>query len=191
MQEQNICHARHEHVTASFSPEAGCGKPKDVGVTITYLQMLSPEDLRSRKVADSRFWIREATVKQWQFNKFMYALVGSPWAWKDKGPWSDEEWQAYAEAENLRTFGAWHDGSPAGYYELRLDSGDVEIAYFGLAPKFIGRGLGGALLTSAIEEAWGWGAKRVWVHTCTLDHPAAVKNYEARGMSVYKVEGET
>ena len=159
-----------------------------VPVTITYLQMLSLEELRPMRVEDSRFWIREATTKQWQFNKFMYGLVGQPWSWKDKEPWSDEQWRAYAEAESLRTFGAWLDGSPAGYYELRLEDREIEIAYFGLAPRFIGRGFGAGLLTSAIEEAWGWAPSRVWVHTCTLDHPAAVQNYQARGMRIYKVE---
>jgi GNAT superfamily N-acetyltransferase len=157
-------------------------------VTITYLQMLSPTELRPRHADDLRFSIREATLKQWQFNKFMYGLVGQPWKWKDKASWADEQWQSYAQDKNLRTFGAWLESSPAGYYELRLESGEVEIAYFGLAPQFIGRGLGAALLTSAIEEAWRWGASRVWVHTCTLDHPAAVKNYQERGMRIYRVE---
>jgi GNAT superfamily N-acetyltransferase len=84
----------------------------------------------------------------------------------------------------------------AGYYELRRDKhGGVEIAYFGLLPEFIGRGLGGALLTSAIEEAWspcsGIITTRVWVHTCNRDHPQALANYQARGMIVYKIEKET
>jgi GNAT superfamily N-acetyltransferase len=61
-----------------------------------------------------------------------------------------------------------------------------------LLPEFIGRGLGGALLTSAIEEAWfrrdGIAPRRVWVHTCNRDHPQALTNYQARGMIVYKVE---
>jgi GNAT superfamily N-acetyltransferase len=78
----------------------------------------------------------------------------------------------------------------AGYYELRRDDEDgVEIAYFGLLPEFIGRGLGGALLTNAIEEAWRMSSvSRVWVHTCTLDHPGALGNYQARGMVIYKQE---
>jgi GNAT superfamily N-acetyltransferase len=70
----------------------------------------------------------------------------------------------------------------------RDDQSGVEIAYFGLLPAFIGRGLGGALLTNAIEEAWQMSPERVWVHTCTLDHPSALANYQARGMEVYKVE---
>src|SRR5437867_1586360 len=91
----------------------------------------------------------------------------------------------------LRTFGAYYDASLAGYYELRRDDRDgVEIAYFGLLPKFIGRGFGGALLTSAIEEAWRASPSitRVWVHTCTCDHPHALANYQARGMVIYKRE---
>ena len=95
----------------------------------------------------------------------------------------------------LYTFAGYYDDVLAGYYELRPDKdGGVEIAYFGLLPEFIGRGLGGALLTSAIEEAWarrgGIVTTRVWVHTCNRDHPQALANYQARGMIVYKVEKE-
>ena len=160
-----------------------------VPVITTYLEMLSRTELRPKQNHDPRFWIREATVKQWQFNRFMYELVGGSWAWRDKSQWSDKQWQDYAHADSLRTFGAYFGGSPAGYYELSKDqTGDIEIAYFGLAPGFYGCGYGGALLTSAIEEAWRWGSARIWVHTCTLDHPAALKNYEARGMRIYKTE---
>jgi GNAT superfamily N-acetyltransferase len=64
----------------------------------------------------------------------------------------------------------------------------VEIAYFGLLPEFIGRGLGGAMLTSAIENAWAWSPtpSRIWVHTCNRDHPGALANYQARGFKIYK-----
>src|SRR5262249_18011951 len=104
-----------------------------------------------------------------------------------------EQWKEYAAAPELRTFAAYYGDTLAGYYELRCDTeGGVEIAYFGLLPEFIGRGLGGALLTSAVQQAWSrWGRiapSRVWVHTCNRDHPQALANYQARGMLVYKVE---
>ena len=87
----------------------------------------------------------------------------------------------------MHTFVGYCDGSPAGYYELGVDdAGDAEILHFGLAPAFIGRGYGGPLLTSALEEGFRLGAGRVWVHTCTNDHPAALANYQARGMAIYK-----
>ena len=158
-------------------------------VTTTYLEMRSSDEVRPKRCNDERFWIGECTVKQWVFNRFLYFTVGEPWAWNDKRGWTDEQWRAYAESERLRTCAAFHDCSPAGYYELyRGDDTEIEIAYFGLLPAFVGRGLGGALLTSALEEAWRQKPSRVWVHTCTLDHPAALQNYQARGMKIYKSE---
>ena len=158
----------------------------------TYLEMRSPEQLRPKR-ADARFRVREQKEPNWVFNRDLYFAVGEQWQWIDKRPWTDEQWKEYAAAPELRTFAAYYDNALAGYYELRNDTeGGVEIAYFGLLPEFTGRGLGGALLTSAIEEAWSRGRgiapKRVWVHTCNRDHPQALANYQARGMVVYKVE---
>ena len=80
-------------------------------------------------------------------------------------------------------------GAPAGYFELRRDAENgVEIVYFGLLKEFHGRGLGGHLLSQAVQRAWEAGAGRVWVHTNTLDHPFALPNYVKRGFSVYKTE---
>ena len=158
-------------------------------VTITYLEMLSPTEIRPKRCADPRFSIRECTVKQWEFNRFLYFTVGGLWAWNDKREWSDEQWRAYAESDRLRTFAAYYDGSPAGYFELHDgDDCEIEIAYFGMMPAFHGRGFGGAMLTYALEEAWKSQPRRVWVHTCTDDHAAALPNYQARGMAIYKTE---
>ena len=158
-------------------------------VSVTYLEMCSPQALRPKRCADPRFRVEEATVKQWEFNRFLYLLVGRDWFWNDKRAWTDQQWQIYAEADGLRTFAAYYGGSVAGYYEMRADGvGGVEIAILGLAPKFLGRGFGGALLTHALEEGWRARPTRVWLHTCTLDHPAALPNYQARGMTVYRVD---
>ncbi len=149
--------------------------------------MLSPSVLRPKQCSEPSFRVEQAQVKQWQFNKFLYELVGRDWHWTDKLPWSEQQWREYAEAEDLRTFVAYCQGSIAGYYELRSGpAAEVEIAIFGLAPKFLGRGFGGALLTHALQTAWSMPASRVWLHTCTLDHPAALPNYLARGMTVFR-----
>src|SRR5207237_7134311 len=80
-------------------------------------------------------------------------------------------------------------GAPAAYFELDgIADGDVEIAYLGVLPAFMGRGLGGWLLTEAIRRAWAMGTRRVWVHTCTLDAPHAVADYRASGMRVSKAK---
>ena len=156
----------------------------------TYLEMRSPDQLRSKR-ADARFHVREVTERDGRLNRDFYLRVGEQWQWIDKRLWTDEQWREYARATELRTFAAYLEEALAGYYELRRDDeGGVEIAYFGLLPEFIGRGFGGALLTSAIAEAWHTAPKpsRVWVHTCNRDHPQALANYLARGMVVYKVE---
>ena len=156
----------------------------------TYLEMRSPDQLRPKR-ADTRFQVREKLRGDWRFSRDLYFRVGEQWRWIDKGPWTDEQWKEYAATGSLRTFAAYCGDALAGYYELLRDNEDgVEIAYFGLLPEFIGRGLGGALLTSAIEEAWRTSpaSLRVWVHTCNRDHPQALSNYQARGMVVYKIE---
>lgn len=155
-------------------------------VVTTYLEMHSRAELRPKHSRDPRFLVREVAERDWRLNRQLYLTVGEPWAWNDKRRWSDARWQAYVDTDALRTFLGEYDNETAGYFELRREHDEVEIAYFGLLPDFIGRGLGGALLTSAIEEAWRWNASRVWVHTCTHDHPSALQNYEARGMRVYK-----
>jgi GNAT superfamily N-acetyltransferase len=161
------------------------------GVTIYYLESRSRAELVP--AADpGGLEIREARVRQFALNRFLYQLVGAPWQWTDKLDWSEQQWRDYAERDDLRTWVAWTDGSPAGYFELERQAGDtVDIAYFGLAPAFIGRGLGSHLLSSCLEQAWDWrdargATRRVTVNTCSLDHPAALHNYQARGMTVYK-----
>jgi len=158
-------------------------------VTTYYLEMKDPSSLRGKE-SPAGLEIHESEVKQFQFNKFLYQFIGRTWEWTDNLSWSDDQWKAYVESDDLRTWVAYYEGSPAGYYELqRQDGGDVEIAYFGLTPRFIGRGLGGYLLSHAVRSGWEWeGTRRIWVHTCTLDHPRALDNYKARGFEVYRVE---
>jgi ribosomal protein S18 acetylase RimI-like enzyme len=168
----------------------------------TYLEMRAGDGVPNRQDCDPKFRVRESDDPNWIFNRDMYVAVGETWKWIDKRPWTDEQWNEYASDPNLRTFAAYYDHALAGYYELRRSDasstpsqrdeheGEVEIAYFGLLPDFIGRGLGGALLTSAIENAWAWAPtpSRVWVHTCNRDHPNALNNYQASGFKIYKIE---
>ena len=77
----------------------------------------------------------------------------------------------------------------AGYFELAMDEErSVEIAYFGLVPQFIGRRVGGYLLTAAVQRAWQMSTTRVWIHTSSRDHPHSLANYQARGFRVFKQE---
>lgn len=154
--------------------------------TTYYLEQRSASSLRAKNDPKG-LEIRECEIKQYPLNRFFYQFVGEPWKWTDRLCWTDAQWQAYAENENLRTWVAYLDGSPAGYYELQQqDDGNVELVLFGLAARFLKLGLGGYFLSRALESAWGWdGTSRVWVHTCIHDHPHALKNYIARGMELY------
>ena len=158
--------------------------------TITYyLDMQHPEQIRAKPLPGG-LSVVECELKQFQLNRFLYQLVGEPWQWTDKLSWSDAQWRALIEQPNHRTWVAYHQGAVAGYYELLRDAeGKVEILYFGLAEAFFGQGFGGPLLTYALQCAWSWpGTTRVWVHTCSLDHPSALTNYQARGMQIYREE---
>lgn len=156
---------------------------------ISYLEMLSPGSLLAKESARG-MEIRECRIPQYQLNRFLYHYVGAPWGWNDKLAWTDAQWQDYVETPRLRTWIGYLEGSPAGYFELQQqEGGNVEIAYFGLVERFVGQGWGGFLLTQAIRSAWLWeGTRRVWVHTCANDHPSALKNYQARGMRLYRTD---
>ncbi len=157
--------------------------------TIFYLEMLNPEELVSRDESHGMTLV-ESEVRNFHFNRFLYELVGRAWHWTDKLKLTDQEWQTYVTNPQMRTWVAYYREAIAGYFELcQGEQGDVEIVYFGLVEDFIGQGFGGYLLSQAIEKAWSYpNVTRVWVHTCSLDHPHALDNYRARGFKLYKQE---
>lgn len=174
-----------------------------IEVTTTHLQQLSPSEL----VPSSRPLPQHARIElvaeiSPEFSKFLYQGVGSEWNWADRLGLPRAEWDALMRTPGTETHVLYVNGAPGGYVELvarPLEHGtEVEIMYFGLFASRIGQGLGGALLTEAITRAWDIDSrhagfapvKRVWVHTCSLDGPAAIANYEARGLSVFHTESE-
>ncbi len=157
-----------------------------VEVTTYYLEMVSRDQLRSAKSVDLPFTVQRAEIPYPALNRFLYQQVGAAYTWTDRLSWSEERWLAWLDRPALQTWLGYVRGTPAGYVELEAQpEGNVELAYFGLLPPFVGKGLGGLLLTNAIERAWAMDAQRVWVHTCSLDHPAALHNYQARGFRLY------
>lgn len=160
-------------------------------VTIWHLQMLDASEHQPAALP-ATLSINEAQLKQFQVNRFLYSLVGNDYQWHDKLNWDDARWKEYAERDTLRTWIAYNQGSIAGYFELELQAEkSVELAYFGLAPSSIGQGFGKAMLSHAISCAWQWDSpERLWVNTCSLDHPHALKNYQQRGFQIFKQETE-
>jgi len=158
--------------------------------TVYYLQMLDRGELRA-KDAPPGFDISMVAPPAFEVNRRFYKEVGAKWGWIDRLPWSDQQWAAYVNRPQFQTWIASLDGESAGYFELEFqEPGDVEIIYFGLLDQYTGRGLGGAMLSEAVERAWSFGeVRRVWLHTCTNDHPAALENYRRRGFQLYDTRG--
>ena len=157
-------------------------------VMTTYLEICDRSDLRASDAPRAPFTLLRVEVPTPELNRLLYVAVGTGWAWRDRLPWDRARWLAYLDRAEVETWMMYVRGSPAGYFELERQGESIEVAYFGLLPAFIGLGLGGALLTAAIARGFDLGAARVWLHTCTLDHPQALANYVARGLRPYKTE---
>ena len=126
-----------------------------------------------------------------KINKFFYKNVGKKHNWKDRLVWSDNDWIRYTSDSKVETYILKVQKDLAGYFELifHLDHQEIEIAYFGLLEEYHNKKLGGYLLSFAIKKSFEKkNLKRVWVHTCTLDHKNALNNYLARGMKIFKRE---
>ena len=161
----------------------------NIEVTRTYLQMVSPDDLKPAMLADDRIRIEQAIKCPPSFFRYLYSEVGRNYYWVDRLNWTDEQIRAYLSQPSVTVWVLNCAGAPGGYFELRQHEDDsVEIAYFGLLADFIGRGLGKYLLTIAVKQAWERTTNRIWVHTCTLDHPAALSNYLQRGFKQFQQE---
>lgn len=161
-------------------------------MTTWYLEMLSRDQLRVAPKLHAAARVELAEVPSPELNRFLYTAVGGDWYWLDRLAWDYNRWLAYLDRPELETWVLYVSGTPAGYVELEAQPDDnIELAYFGLLPSFIGMKLGGYLLSTGVARAWELGARRVWVHTCSLDGPNALANYRARGFTVYDVQTST
>jgi GNAT superfamily N-acetyltransferase len=160
-------------------------------VTTIHLELRAPEALRAAPEPREGLEFRRAAVPSPELSRALYTGVGADWWWVDRLGWDWARWHAHLARAGVETWVAYEDGTPAGYAELVAEQGDVELASFGLLPAFIGRGIGPRLLDAALRRAWAMTDPppgRVWVHTCSLDGPAALRTYEARGMRRYREE---
>ena len=161
----------------------------DVEVKRTYLEMTAASDLRPAPRTDPSARVERVEGSPASFYRYLYAEVGRACRWVDRLAWTDGDIRAHLATPGVSLWLLTVRAAPAGYFELKADAeGGVEIAYFGLLPEFIGRGYGKHLLTEAVERAWSLGARRVWLHTCSLDDPAALPNYLARGFRPFHEE---
>lgn len=133
--------------------------------------------------------LMEAELACPELNQFLFRTVGGPWRWYSRLSWNYQQWLTYLEQQQVRTWILWNKGTPAGYIELvKHQDNSVEIMFFGLLPQFVGQGLGKKLAQQAIFLADAWQATKVWLHTCSTDHPAALHNYQQAGFIIESSE---
>ena len=154
-----------------------------------YLEITSLKNLKESKKSFDGFSVVLLDPINFQLNKFFYKNIGKSHQWVDRLIWTDQDWINYVSNKNVKTYILKEKNELAGYFELNLHKDEVEIAYLGLLKEYHNQKLGSILLSSAIKNSFSVGnLKRVWVHTCSLDHKHALKNYLSRGMKIFKKE---
>tara|TARA_B100000989_G_scaffold90022_1_gene65122 strand:+ start:514 stop:1017 length:504 start_codon:yes stop_codon:yes gene_type:complete len=155
-----------------------------------YLEINSLADLNYTNISPKGYSILLIEPSDFQINKFFYKNVGKKHQWVDRLIWNENQWIKYTSDKNVKTYVLKKKDDFVGYFELilHLDENEVEIAYFGLLEEYHNKKLGSYLLSSAIKKSFLENPKRVWVHTCSLDHKNALNNYIKRGMKIFKSE---
>jgi len=160
-----------------------------IPVERNFLELRDLKKLRFNSIKQTKFIVKKIQP-DFQLNKFFYTQVGKKYRWIDRLSWPDEKWIKHISNKNLETYVISNSDDLVGFFELLYypDLKETEISYFGLLEEYIGKGIGGYALSEAIKKSFDKNINRVWLHTCTLDHPNALKNYIARGMTVFKKE---
>lgn len=157
-----------------------------VQTVVTFLEMTAPPNRPPSPCPSPRIEVRRAHRPTVSFYRYLYRTVGAGWTWTARQVLSDEELATIIRDPKVEVNVLWVEGVPGGYAELDHRSPpDIELAYFGLLPDFIGQGLGKYLLDWSIVHAWRRRPRRLWVHTCDLDHPRAVSVYTKAGFHIY------
>ena len=162
-----------------------------IETTVTYLEMTEPPSHAEVPAPLRKLALLRASSPTVSFYRYLYDAVGRAWTWVDRKRLSDDELAAIIQDQRVEIYVLYVAGVPAGYAELdRRESPDIELAYIGLVPEFTRQGLGSYLLDWVIRRAWDYGPSRLWLHTCTLDHPKALSLYQRFGFTPYEQHTE-
>ena len=161
-----------------------------IKVERNYLDIISLKNLSEIDKPSNNFDVRLVNPPDFQLNKFFYKQIGKKHRWVDRLIWNENQWIKYINNSNVRTYTLQDGNNLAGYFEQIFDQKklECEIAYFGILQDYVGKRLGGYLLSQAIKKSFATGANKVWVLTCSFDHKHALNNYLSRGMKIFKSE---
>lgn len=157
-----------------------------IAAVVTYLEMTEPP--ASRPVpSPPGLGLRRVAEPDLDWYRDLYRRVGSDWLWFSRLVMPDAEVLAIIRHPEVEVYALTLDGRDEGFLELdRREPPDIELAFFGVTPAVIGRGAGRWLMAQALDLAWRHRPDRLWVHTCTLDHPGALGFYLRSGFRAYR-----
>ena len=155
-----------------------------------YLEINSLADLQESEQPSEDYIVDLIEPTDFQLNKFFYKNIGKKHKWVDRLIWTEDQWIKYVSNKNVKTFVLKSKNDLVGFFELiiHFEKKEVEIAYFGILEEYQNKKLGSFLLSDAIKKSFQENVRRVWLHTCSLDHKNALNNYLSRGMKIFKSE---
>ena len=155
-----------------------------------YLEIKFISELIEAKKPLENLHLEKVEPADLPLNKFFYKEIGKKHRWTDRLTWSNKNWTDYLNNSGVFTYILKNKEDLVGYFEqnIYLPKHECEIAYLGILEEYIGKKIGAYLLSQAIKKSFETESKRIWVHTCSLDHKHALDNYLSRGMKVFKSE---
>ena len=155
-----------------------------------YLEIRSINELVEENKPNENVILEKVDPPDFQLNKFFYKEIGKNHRWTDRLSWNDKNWINYINNSSVVTYILKNKEDLVGYFEQNFNNEklECEIAYFGILEEYFGKKLGGYLLSEAIKKSFEKKSKRVWVHTCSLDHKHALSNYISRGMKIFQTD---
>jgi len=160
-----------------------------IAAVVTHLEMTARPALR-RDPAGA-WTLRRVEMPPLDWFRDLYRRVGEEWLWFSRIRMPDVELAARLHAPQFEVYALVDDGLDEGFLELDFrESGQCEIGMFGVTAKLVGTGAGHWLMNRALDIAWSRPVERVWLHTCTFDHPAALAFYQRSGFRPFRRQVE-
>ena len=161
--------------------------PGKLANVVTYLEMRTPPESMAAYPTMSEYAVRRVDKPALDWYRKLYREIGEPWLWFSRLRMPDDELRGILHDPAVDVYALSHDGVDGGLLEFdRRSFPDIELSFFGVTPALIGKGAGRALLEHCLPLAWGHNPRRVWLHTCTADHPGALGFYMKFGFVPYK-----
>jgi GNAT superfamily N-acetyltransferase len=159
--------------------------PGKIAAVVTHLEMTERPALRPDP--EGAWTLRRVPSPDLDWFRDLYRRVGEEWLWFSRLQMADAELAAIIRSPMVDVHALVHEGRDKGLLELDFrDAGQCELAFFGVTADLIGCGAGRWLMNHALELAWSRPVQRVWVHTCTLDHPSALAFYQRSGFRPFR-----